>query len=607
MSYPAPNRRRNPLPIIIAAVIGVFAICAVYLVLANRGGKSDDGKNGSSPRREGCIALNISASSEKAALMTQLAKSYIESDRRFDGKCADPVVQSKASGAALDALSTGWDVQRDGPQPAVWTPASASWVALLKQRLASTDKGALVPDGKLPMVVQSPVVLAMPKPMAEALGWPDKPIGWDDVLGLTNDPNGWGAKGHPEWGRFKLGKTNPHFSTSGLNATVGAYFAATGRSTDLTEKDLADPKVLQYVKAVESAVVHYGDISLTFLSNLLAADQAGRGLNYISAVALEEKSVYDYNTGNPTGDPALAGKGPKPRVPLVAIYPKEGTLLSDHPYVVLSNASDEQKAAAADFLAYVRDAPQQKRFTDLAFRTYEGKPGAGLTRENGMSPDAKFTIIDPPSPKVMEKALATWDAQRKRAKVLLVLDVSGSMNNDAGNGHSRMDLAKQAALQALKLFAPDDEVGLWTFSTEVGGASTPYTEQVPVGGLNTNRAKLEKVIQSLSAEGGTALYATTRAAQTKMASMADPGRINAVVVLTDGKNEYPKDSDLNALVRDVDTSDKEIPVRVFTIAYGGQADLATLQKISAASRAAAYDASDPTTIDKVLVNVLSNF
>jgi Ca-activated chloride channel family protein len=606
VSYPAPTRRRNPLPIIIAAVIGVFAICGVYLFLANRGEDGGD-KKADQPRREGCIALNVTASSEKAALLAQLAKSYIQSDRRFDGKCADPVVQSKASGAALEALASGWDAKRDGAQPAVWTPASASWVGLLKQRLASGDKGGLVPDGKLPMVAQSPLVLAMPKPMAEALGWPDKPIGWSDVLGLSTDPNGWGSKGHPEWGRFKLGKTNPHYSTSGLNATIGAYFAATGRSTDLTDKDLSDPKVLQYVKSVESGVVHYGDISLTFLSNLAAADQAGRGLNYISAVAIEEKSVYDYNSGNPTGDPALAGKGAKPRVPLAAVYPKEGTLLSDHPYVVLSNASDEQKAAAADFLAYVRDAPQQKRFTDLAFRSYDAKAGAGLTRDNGLLPDAKFTVIDPPAPQVLEKALSTWDAQRKRAKVLLVLDVSGSMNNDAGNGKTRMELAKQAALQSLTLFAPDDEVGLWTFSTEVGGSATPYNEQVPVAGLAGNRARLEQIIKSLSAEGGTALYATTRAAQRKMVELTDPSRINAVVVLTDGKNEYPKDSDLDSLVRDIDTSDKEIPVRVFTIAYGAQADLGVLQKISSASRAAAYDASDPTTIDKVLVNVLSNF
>ncbi len=605
MTFPA--RRRNPLPIVIAIVVGLFAICGVYLVLVNRDGDGGKGTTaGPAPRREGCIPLSISASSEKAALLGQLADEYIRADRRFDGRCADPTVTSKASGAALDALAAGWDAAKDGPAPQVWTPASSSWVALLRQRLASTDKGGLVPDGKIPTVAQSPLVLAMPKPLAEALGWPDTPIGWSDVLGLTNDPQGWGAKGHPEWGRFRLGKANPHFSTSGLNATVGAYFAATGRSTDLTEKDLADPKVLQYVRSVEAGVVHYGDISLTFLSNLAAADQAGRGLSYISAVAIEEKSVYDYNQGNPTGDPALAGKGTKPRVPLVAVYPKEGTLLSDHPFVVLSTASDEQKAAAQDFLKYVQEPARQQRFTDAAFRTYEGKVGAGLTASNGLLPDAKFTVIDPPAPQVLAKALTTWDSQRKRARVLLVLDVSGSMSNDTGSG-TRLALAKAAALQSLSMFAPDDEVGLWTFSTEINGAATPYTMQVDIGALSANKARIEQVIRGLSAEGGTALYATTRAAQQKLAGSADPSRINAVVVLTDGKNEYAKDNNLDALVRDIDTTEKEIPVRVFTIAYGGQADLGVLQRISAASRGAAYDASDPTTIDKVLTNVLSNF
>jgi Ca-activated chloride channel family protein len=40
---------------------------------------------------------------------------------------------------------------------------------------------------------------------------------------------------------------------------------------------------------------------------------------------------------------------------------------------------------------------------------------------------------------------------------------------------------------------------------------------------------------------------------------------------------------------------------------GADADLASLERISAASRAAAYDATDPLTIDSVFTNVLSNF
>jgi Ca-activated chloride channel family protein len=55
------------------------------------------------------------------------------------------------------------------------------------------------------------------------------------------------------------------------------------------------------------------------------------------------------------------------------------------------------------------------------------------------------------------------------------------------------------------------------------------------------------------------------------------------------------------------SSAEENGVRVFSIAYGPDADLATLQQISEASRAAAYDARNPATIDKVFANVLSNF
>jgi Ca-activated chloride channel family protein len=596
------TRRRNPLPLIIAAVIGLVAIIAVYFVLKPGG----DGKSGSVPAGRGdCVQVTVAASSEKAALLGQIADRYNKDEH---GGCAAVKVVSKASGAAMEALAAGWDPNRDGgPAPQVWSPASSSWVSLLRQRAPGTDKGTLVGDAKPPSIAQTPLVLAMPKPMAEALGWPGKQLGWSDVLGLTSDPKGWGAVGHPEWGSFRLGKTNPHFSTSGLNATVGAYFAATGRSGDLTEKDLADPHVLDFVKGVEAGVVHYGDTTLTFLSNLAAADARGQGMNYISAVAVEEKSIYDYNTGNPTGDPKLIGKGQKPRVPLVAVYPKEGTLLSDNPYVVLATASDEQKTAAADFLKYLQAPEQQKRFTDAAFRSYEGKPGGALTEANGMLPKQQIQVLDAPAPAVMAKALGTWDVQRKRARVLLVIDVSGSMAEQVSGDRTKLDLAKQAALRSMDLFAADDEVGLWTFSTEPRGGTVPYTEKVAVGPVSATSGAIKSAITSLAPEGGTALYATTRAAQQKLLASATPDRINAVVVLTDGKNEYPKDNDKDALVRDLNADNLENSVRVFTIAYGDKADLDTLKQISAASRAAAYDARNPATIDNVLVNVISNF
>ncbi|MDQ1658134.1 MAG: Ca-activated chloride channel, partial [Cryptosporangiaceae bacterium] len=409
-------RKRNPLPLIVAVAVGVAAIAGTYLVLRPSSGSDGKGGQGAAASRTGCVPLVVSASSEKAALLTELAGRYASSGRTFGGKkCADVKVYSKASGDSTTALGRGWDQARDGsPAPDVWTPASSSWARLLQETLAAKDRPALVGGGTQPSIAQTPLVIAMPKPMAQALGWPGKPLGWGDVLGLTTNPKGWAAAGHPEWGTFKLGKTNPNFSTSGLNATIGTYYAATGRSSDLSAADVANPKVTAYVKSVESGVVHYGDTTLTFLSNLASAAKDGRGGSYISAVAVEEKSVYDYNTGNPTGDPKLVGKGRKPQVPLVAIYPKEGTLLSDNPYAVLGTASAEQRAAAADFLAFVQAPGQQKRFTEAAFRDSAGKPGNALSEANGLLPAQKLNILDPPASAVLAKALTSWDIQRKR-------------------------------------------------------------------------------------------------------------------------------------------------------------------------------------------------
>ncbi|MEP6697424.1 MAG: substrate-binding and VWA domain-containing protein [Pseudonocardiales bacterium] len=611
MSYGQSAASRNRAPLIIAIVVGIVLVLVVRHFVVGRGSAQAKKSGHTKDTRTGCTAVAVTASSEKAALLGQIADSYAGADRRVEGKCVAVTVTSKASGGAMEALARGWDTGRDGPRPDVWSPASSSWTVLLQQNLALADRPPLVP-ARSPSIAQTPLVLAMPRPMAQALGWPVKSLGWGDLLALSRDPAGWGAFKHPEWGKFTLGKTNPGLSTSGLNATIGTYFAATGRSSDLTSKDVTDPKVIAYVKDVESSVVHYGDTTLTFLANLQAADRAGQGLTYISAVAIEEKSVWDYNQGNPSGDPKTLGKASKPHTPLVAVYPKEGTLISDSPYAVLTApwVDDAKRAAAADFLAYVQSDALQQRFQKAAFRNYGGKPGPLVSETNGMLPKQRITVIDPPSPPVLRQVALAWNSLRKRARVLLVLDVSGSMGEQVGSsGQNKLDLAKRAALSAVNQFAPDDEIGLWTFSTGRSLQDQPYNELVPMTALSSDRASLQNAIRGLQPGGGTALYATTKAAQRTVAASLDPDRINAVVLLTDGKNEFPRDSDLDAVLNQLSSSSESsaTAVRVFPIAYGDKADIGVLRRIAEASRAAAYDASDPASIDKVLTAVVSNF
>ena len=155
--------------------------------------------------------------------------------------------------------------------------------------------------------------------------------------------------------------------------------------------------------------------------------------------------------------------------------------------------------------------------------------------------------------------------------------------------------------------APDDELGLWTFSTPAAGQSQPYRELVPTGKVSAVLPTYRQKVDALVADGGTALYTTTRDAVRQVQDSFDRERINAVVLRTDGKNEYPPDNNLDKLLTDIGGEDADTSVRVFPIAYGSAADLGVLKQIAASSRAAAYDASDPASIANVLTAVLSNF
>lgn len=595
---------RARLPLVIAVVIGLIAVVVTYVVVRHDPGSAVGGAD----TRSGCEPIEVNSSTEKADLMVELARRYNASGKTYGGKrCASVTVHRLTSGAAMDGLVAGWDEKRDeGPRPQVWTPSSSLWLQLGRFRQAAGPQKNLPAAGaETPSIAQSPLVIAMPKPMAEAFGWPGREFGWSDVLALASDPQGWGRYGHPEWGRFAFGKDNPHRSTSGLAATVATYYAATGLSREMAVPDLAQPQVTTFVRGVEAGVLHYTDDAVKFLPNMAEADAKGNAMSYVSAVVHQEQLTYLYNKGNTTGDPNT--KATPPKVPLIPMVPKDGTLMLDHPFVVLPSASDAQKDAAADFLAFLQKPEQQARFAAMGFRDHAGVAGPELRNTLQIPEGQKLSTIQSPVGEVLDRILAGWDDLRKKARVLLVLDTSGSMKEGAADGLSKLEAAKKAAIASLDLLHPDDEVALWTFSGQRPGGASPYAEQLPMSTIRNSKQRLTTVIRSLSADGGTALYHTTRAADLYMRERLDPGRINAIVLLTDGQNEYPADNDRAKLLRDLDGSKLENSVRIFGIAFGADADLETLQQVAKVSRAAAYDATDPASVDKVFSSVLSNF
>ncbi|MFN2608947.1 MAG: extracellular solute-binding protein [Acidimicrobiales bacterium] len=607
----------------VAVAIAVVA-SACTLTSSNRG--SGSASPGTSAVPKGCTAVDMVSSPEKFDLLTDLARRFNGSAAATSGgTCAFVRLRNTSSGAAEQLLAAGWpDEATNGTRPVVWSPASSAWGGVLDEQLRTAGQPAMAAvaaggaaGGPAATSIQvTPLVIAMPRPMAEALGWPQAPIGYADILKLAQDPAGWGAKGHPEWGPFRLGKTNPNFSTSALSATIAEYYAATGKTRDLTAEDLARPEVDAFARAVESSVVHYGDTTLTFLNAWYRNDARGTSLTYASAVAVEEKSVIDYNAGNPDGilDP---GEQPKPpRVPLVAIYPKEGTLFSDSPFIVLDApwVTDKAKAAAHLFEQFVLRPENQQRVVAFGFRPGNPKVATGppIVAANGVDPNQPQNVLGLPDPPVLVRVIQLWAQQRKGARVLLVLDVSGSMGDAAdAAGHTKLDLAKQAAVDALGQFKDDDQVGLRIFTTGASRAPpTDYVDLVPIGPIGSSREALATKIRSLIPEQGTPLYTATADSYTLIRDSYDPARINAVVLLTDGKNEDPRNTDVEALLatlRAGSEGQSTRPVRVFPIAYGKDADLATLNRIAEATNAKAYDATNPTTISTVLAQVISNF
>ena len=91
-------------------------------------------------------------------------------------------------------------------------------------------------------------------------------------------------------------------------------------------------------------------------------------------------------------------------------------------------------------------------------------------------------------------------------------------------------------------------------------------------------------IDGTIAQGGTALYGATQ--QTYKAARAraqsEPGKIHAVVVMTDGRDE--QQATLAELKSSLNSEDDRSPVRIFTIAYGKGAEGGVLEQIAEAGK-----------------------
>lgn len=604
-----PTRRRG-------ITWGIIALTAALALSACTpgGAKGGGGSAGSDWEDDGCTSVVVATSSEKVNMLDALAAAFKDSQeaKKLD-KCATIRPINVSSGDATRFLTAGgdWPDEDTRRWPTMWSPASTVWT----ERVAAAASPALVGDPK--SFTHTPVVFGMPETMAKALGWPGKQIGIPELANLCKDPNGWGSVGKPIWGQFKISKTNPNTSTTGLSAILMQSYAAANKQTDLTVADVSAAK--DFSRVFEECVIHYGDTTGKVLQTLYKGTQNGTGgSGYVSAIALEETSLLNYNQGNPDSHTVQPGeKLTKPKEKLVAVYPSGGSMWSDNPITTLGAdwVTGEQRTAAQAFEKFVQTAPAQKILPEYGFRPLDESVDLGklFTAEYGVDPAQPTVTLSQPPVDVVSAALDQWTEIRKPSSVLELIDISGSMDEGIGDGRSRLDGAIDGAQKTLGHFRSTDEVGVWAFTTGVkSAAGNNILTLRDVQPLADAKEQINSSLGDLkyAQRSGTPLYDSIATAYDAMQQRAEPGRINAIVVLSDGEDTDSKTS-LDSLIAKIKQGSKEgsnaAPVRIFPISYGSDADSTALKRIAEATGGQWFDASDAAKIDLVFASVINNF
>lgn len=489
--------------------------------------------------------LTLAYTPDKAELMRTLVDRFNAQNLRTTDRQAmqvqlveltpDVMIEEALAGASFQAMS----------------PDSSLWLDQLDRRWGQTQQaeaGAIAPSliGESVRFAVSPVVIAAWDDVARSLGWPEQPAGWQSIQER--------AAADPDF-RWSHPSTNV---ASGLLATLAEFYAGAGKTRGLLEQDATAQSTLDYVAAIERTVKFYGEGEAAIMQRIR---QEGR--SFLDAFVAQEHLVVNYNRQSP-------------RDRLVALYPAEGTLWADHPLALLETGAvtDNQRQTWRALRDYVQSPEAQQLVLQAGFRPADlslSLAGSPIAAANGADPSQPQTTLQVPGPAVVDVVQNVWQYTKRKANIYLVVDTSGSMEGD------KLAAAQAALREFLSQIKGDQEqVGLVEFSSTVNNID-------PLDALGNNRAQLESSVDALQAYGNTALLDGVRAAYVRLQQENDPERINAIVVMTDGRENNSYIS-LSQLQREIQRGNSQgVPVVIFAIAFGEDADYDVLRTIAETS------------------------
>ncbi len=512
--------------------------------------------------KTGTEVLGCSGPRVKVAAEPDIAPLVIAAAKDVPGGCVSvaatvptAILQSPAEGA--------------GDPPDVWIPASTGWLA----RAAAGKNDVFPATGT--SIARSPVMLAMPAPVADALKKAAPNPGWAVVAGAASSGSG-----------LTLRLPSATNTTTGM-LSVLAIRAAMAKTT--TDQGIAQMRAL----GLRGGVVPE-DTDVDALLRQLAGATDPAAIQTAGAFALTEQALWAY------GQQRAA-------VPLTGVYPPDALVEADYPLVSTraTSADPDRAAIVAQLVDRLHTPGFATELVGAGFRPAAGRPEANAGPQ-GAGVQAGY--VSPTTLPLNETAslVSQWDSYSPTPfHVLVLLDASGSMDEQVkgadGKTRTKVELVREAARQSTGLFGAETSLAMWKFDTS--RRDRPYTELLPLGALgapaarSSQRTALERAMTSYSAlpEGGTPLYSTVLRGVDAMHRNWKDGAFSVVVVLSDGRDEASPFSigQQKFLSQLRAAGDPRRPVPVFAIGYGQGADMKALQAMAAATGGQALQSKEP--------------
>ncbi|MGK5440646.1 substrate-binding and VWA domain-containing protein [Micromonospora sp. URMC 105] len=570
-----------------SSIRGAGAAAAATALVVVVGGTWFGYQQLSGPSCSGEIQLSVAAAPELAPAVEKASAQWVEDGAAVGGTCiavnvsaSEPVDVAAAVASKHGATLAGVG-QASGTvaTPDVWIPDSSTWLLRLKNNGAT----AFAP-GNGASVARSPVVVAMPEPVASRFGWPDKKLGWTDLLKAVSTGKG-----------LRAGIVEPTQDAAGLSGLLSLTAAASASGGD-TQK--ATTGALRALATGRSALRQ--DLLARFpRSNDPTAIASGLG-----AAALSEEDVIAYNST-------------KPPIPLAALYLEPAPMPLDYPFAVLPGIEPAKQSAAKVLFELLTTQGFKNRLAAQSLRAPDGNWGNGFKAPQGAPSPAGGQSTAAPAgvgavggldPFAIDRAVSGWSIATQSGRMLAVIDVSGSMKAKvpSAGGATREQVTVTAASRGLNLFDDSWSIGLWTFSTELVG-SRDWRELVPINPLSTNRGRLEQGLATIRpSDGNTGLYDTVLEAYKTVQQDWEPGRVNSVVLFTDGKNDDKDGVSQASLISQLkQLNDPERPVQVVIIGIGNEVSKTELQSITNVTGGGTFVTEDPSKIGDIFLKAIA--